>query len=49
MFSYEVSAQQLLGPMELEELEAGDWDLTLFTCTIGGKQRVCVRCERVEE
>ena len=48
-FSYEVSAQQLLGPMELEELEAGDWDLTLFTCTIGGKQRVCVRCERVEE
>lgn len=49
VFSYTVSAQELLGPMELEALEAGDWDLTLFTCTIGGKHRVCVRCERVEE
>lgn len=49
VFSYAVSAQQLLGPMELEELEAGDWDLTLFTCTVGGKRRVCVRCERVDE
>lgn len=48
-FSYRVSAQQLLGPMEIEELKTGDWDLTLFTCTIGGKYRVCVRCERVDE
>lgn len=48
-FSYMVSAQQLLDPMEIEELEAGDWDLTLFTCTIGGKYRVCVRCGRVDE
>lgn len=49
VFSYTVSEQELLGPMELEALEAGDWDLTLFTCTIGGKHRVCVRCERVEK
>ena len=49
VFSYAVSAQELLGPMELEALEAGDWDLTLFTCTIGGKHRVCVRCERVDQ
>lgn len=48
-FSYMVSSQQLLDPMEIESLETGDWDLTLFTCTIGGKSRVCVRCERVNE
>ena len=29
-------------------MEAGDWDLTLFTCTIGGQTRVTIRLERVE-
>lgn len=48
-FTYMVSSQQLLGPMEIETLKTGDWDLTLFTCTIGGKSRVCVRCEREDE
>ena len=48
-FFYMVSSQQLLDPMEIETLETGDWDLTLFTCTIGGKSRVCVRCERINE
>ena len=27
---------------------SGDWDLTLFTCTIGGQTRVTIRLERVE-
>lgn len=49
VFSYIVSGQQLLDPMGLDVLEAGDWDLTLFTCTISGKYRVCVRCEQVDE
>lgn len=49
VFSYMVSAQQLLDSMEIEALKAGDWDLTLFTCTIGGRYRICVRCERVDE
>ena len=26
-----------------------DWDLTLFTCTISGRQRLTVRCSLVEE
>lgn len=30
----------------VEEMEKGSWDLTLFTCTYGGKQRVTVRCIR---
>lgn len=31
------------------EMTGGDWDLTLFTCTIGGKKRITVRCTLTEE
>lgn len=48
VFSYQVSETELLAPSAIEEMESGGWDLTLFTCTIGGKQRVTVRCERKE-
>ncbi|MBP1736602.1 MAG: hypothetical protein H6Q60_483 [Oscillospiraceae bacterium] len=27
-----------------DSLETGDWDLSLFTCTLGGQMRVLVRC-----
>ncbi len=30
----------------VEEMENGDWDLTLFTCAWGGRSRVAVRCIR---
>ena len=29
------------------DMYAGEWDMTLFTCTPGGKQRLTLRCERV--
>jgi hypothetical protein len=29
--------------------EENDWDLTLFTCTLGGSFRVTVRCTAMEE
>lgn len=45
-FSYTVSEQDELAGAAVEEMEAGDWDLTLFTCTVGGKARVTVRCEK---
>lgn len=48
VFSYEVVALETLMPMEVEEMVSGDWDLTLFTCTLGGQSRVTVRCARVE-
>lgn len=31
-----------------KEMTSGKWDLTLFTCTAGGRKQVTVRCERVE-
>lgn len=47
--SYEVVARDVLAPTAIEEMTAGDYDLTLFTCTYGGKSRVTVRCDRIEE
>lgn len=44
-FVYAVSYTETLGAFDVDELRAGDWDLTLFTCTVGGASRVTVRCE----
>lgn len=49
LFSYTVAEVTKLGPRAVEEMETGDWDLTLFTCTVGGKARVTVRCTRAAE
>ena len=43
---YEVVARDILMPTAVEEMTAGDYDLTLFTCTYGGKSRVTVYCDR---
>lgn len=45
--AYEVVATDILGPTAVEEMTAGTCDLTLFTCTYGGKSRVTVYCDRV--
>lgn len=46
--AYVVSLTEQIPGTAMEEMEAGDWDLTLFTCTIGGKSRITVRCQMVE-
>jgi sortase A len=46
---YEVVEVDILNPTDIEEMTAGEYDLTLFTCTYGGKSRVTVRCLRVED
>lgn len=43
-FPYVVAEMETLEKYDVEEMQAGDWDLTLFTCTIGGQTRVTVRC-----
>lgn len=47
--TYEVVALDVLAPTAIEEMTAGEYDLTLFTCTYGGQSRVTVRCNRIEE
>ena len=43
-FHYNVIYQEIIDTFGVDEMDAGEWDLTLFTCTIGGKSRVTVRC-----
>ena len=46
---YAVVAVETLAPSDVENMTAGKYDLTLFTCTYGGGSRVAVRCDRVED
>ena len=45
---YAAMLEQLEPDLKRAWLE-GDWDLTLFTCTVGGKARVTVRCDKVTD
>lgn len=45
---YAVVARDILEPTAVAEMTAGDFDLTLFTCTYGGQSRVTVYCDRVK-
>ena len=49
VFDLSVTELELLWPEQTEEMLSGEWDLTLFTCTLGGRQRVTVRCDRIED
>ena len=46
IFSYTVAELETLRPFEVEQMQSGDWDLTLFTCTTDSRSRVTVRCVR---
>ena len=48
-FRYTVAELETLGKYDVAEMAAGDWDLTLFTCTYGGQSRGTARCLRVTE
>ena len=44
VFTYCVAEEEILQPAQTEQMVSGDWDLTLFTCTVGGRSRVTIRC-----
>lgn len=48
VFRFRVGSMEVLSPKAIEEMTESDWDLTLFTCTVGGRARVALRCERIE-
>ena len=49
IFEYSVTALEILQPTAVDEMEKDNQGLTLFTCTIGGRTRVTVRCEAVNQ
>lgn len=45
---YEVVLLDVLEPTDVDEMTSGEYDLTLFSCTPTGKQRVTVRCNMMK-
>lgn len=48
-YRFTVSTIETLLPTAVDEMTAGEYPLTLFTCTFGGQNRVVVRCEWAED
>lgn len=48
VFSYAVAEWEVLPSAAIEEMESGDWPLTLFTCTVSGQSRLSIRCTLAE-
>ena len=49
LFLYQVVERETLMPTAIRQMSAGEWDLTLFTCTVGGAYRLTIRCELIVE
>ena len=47
VYTYRIFEISTLQPEDVKEMEAGDWDLTLFTCDLFGAVRITVRCTLV--
>ena len=47
VFAYEVASIEEIGAYEVEAMTESGWDLTLFTCTFDGSDRVAVRCKEL--
>lgn len=43
LFTYKVATTEIIGGAAVEDMVSGEWDMTLFTCTYGGRTRVTVR------
>ena len=47
--SYTVGLVEKLSGTAVEEMITDKWDMTLFTCTASGLERVAIRCQRIKE
>ena len=47
IWDYEVAAMDILAAEAVEEMTAGEYDLTLFTCAPNRTHRVTVRCNKI--
>lgn len=48
IWRYEVVVIDILDPYAVEDMIAGEYDLSLFSCSPGGSYRVTVRCDKIE-
>jgi len=51
VYHYEIASVEILNPTQVDELvtKTDSWDLTLFTCTLGGQTRHTMRCLRTDK
>lgn len=47
VWTYVLTATEVIDGADVEGMKSGDWDLTLFTCTYGGRERYTLRCTLV--
>ena len=47
LYQYQVAATEVVSPFAVADVTSGEWDLTLFTCTLGGRTRYVVRCDLI--
>lgn len=47
LYQYAVAATEVVSPFAVADVTNGAWDLTLFTCTLGGRTRYVARCDMV--
>ena len=43
-FEYKISDIEIIKGTNVKQMEKGTWDMTLFTCTYGGQNRMALRC-----
>ncbi|MBQ1463664.1 MAG: sortase [Ruminococcus sp.] len=48
-YHYKVRDIEIVEPDAVDYMVNSDWDLSLYTCTYSGKQRLTVRCSNAEE
>jgi len=48
-FEYEVSALDILGATDVEEMTSGEYALSLFTCNYAGDKRIMIRCDYLKD
>lgn len=48
VFEYRAIVVETLHSSAVEEMKSGEWDLSLFTCTLGGGSRTTVRLNRTD-
>lgn len=44
--AYQVASVEVLKPNQVAEMRSKEWDLTLYTCTYGGRTRIAVHCRK---
>ena len=48
VFRYRVAEIEQLRPSERERMIESEWPLTCYTCSIGNRTRLAIRCEKTE-